>query len=349
MMRVLRPLLLATALAIPASAVHATSVNVTVGPGGDFASLGAAAAAEDAANTYTINMAPGTYTDDFAVFNAPTVLNAVGVTIETDTPPPNLKGVLTTVFRLTVNGLSLIGSPSSGIPDSLGGNSSAIREQANGTNTLTVDGVLIEGFQEGILTGSDSGNTHLDQVTIINSQFFNNGAPNGTTHALYVGDAASLTVTGSTFCGTNTGHDVKSRAMVTMVGGSTLFVGTNQGADPACSIGSASLAVDAPNGGQLVVSSSSIFQGDANQNGSLIRFGEEGLVFADNALSVINTAFTNYGVRPSTAIDELSRCITPVIGVGTDMFINIAVPVMPPNCVSQFGFIRWWPTSGPRS
>jgi hypothetical protein len=157
-----KPLLLVAALIIPANGVRADSITETVGPSGaDFTSLGAAAAAEDPANTYTINMAPGTYTDDFAVFNAPTVLNAVGVTIQTTQPPPNEKGVLTTVFPLTVNGLSLIATPDlgpdslgSGIPASDGGNSSAIREQANGPNTLIVNGALIENFQMGILKQS---------------------------------------------------------------------------------------------------------------------------------------------------------------------------------------------------
>ena len=83
----------------------------------------------------------------------------------------------------------------------------------------------------------------------------------------------------------------------------------------------------------MFVYSNQIFQDDANQNGSLIRFGEEGVVFADNSLNVTNTAFTNYGVRPSIAIDELSSCITPVIGVDTDTFVNVAVPVNPPSCV----------------
>ena len=328
-------LLLAAGLAFACPA-HAQMIQLTVGPGGDFATLGAMAQAQISGNTYVVTIVPGTYVDDFAVFQADTVLNGTGVTEIADTQPPNLKGLFTTTFSLTVNDMALIAQPGFGIDSSLGGNAALIREQSNGATQLNVNDAVIEGGQMGILTGSDSGNTHLDQVTITNTRFVNNGNPDPAAfgHALYVGDAASLTVTGSLFCGQLIGHDVKSRAMVTMVSGSTLFIGTNQGADPACNIGSASLAVDAPNGGQLFVSSSSIFQDEANQNGSLIRFGEEGLVFADNALSVTNTAFTNYGVRPSTAIDELSSCITPVIGVGTDTFVNIAVPVMPPNCVA---------------
>jgi hypothetical protein len=117
----------------------AAVITETVGSGGTFTTLAAAAAAEVSTNSYIINIASGTYVDDFAVLNAAIVLNATGVTIMTDKPPPNEKGVLTTTFPLTVNGLSLIGTPDlgpgnlgSGIPHQDGGNSSAIREQANG-------------------------------------------------------------------------------------------------------------------------------------------------------------------------------------------------------------------------
>ena len=318
-----------------ASPASAQVINLTVGPGGDFASLGALANAQIAGNTYVVTIVPGAYVDDFAVFQADTVLNGAGVTEIADTQPPNLKGLFTTTFSLTVNGMALVALPGFGIDSSLGGNAALIREQSNGATQLNLNDAVIEGGQMGILTGSDSGATHLDQVTITNTRFVNNGNPDPAAfgHALYVGDAASLTVVNSLFCGQLIGHDIKSRAAMTVVGGSLLFVGSNQGADPACNIGSASLAIDAPNGGQVFIYSNQIFQDDANQNGSLIRFGEEGVVFADNSLNVTNTAFTNYGVRPSIAIDELSSCITPVIGVDTDTFVNIAVPVNPPSCV----------------
>jgi len=72
-------------------------------------------------------------------------------------PPPNDKGVFTTVNPLTVNGLTFTATPDSG-PNSLGSgigaalgyNSSAIREQANGPNTLTLNGVTISKFQMGV-------------------------------------------------------------------------------------------------------------------------------------------------------------------------------------------------------
>ena len=55
----------------------------------------------------------------------------------------------------------MVGVPGSGSGISAidGGNSSAIREQANSANTLNLTGVTISGFQMGVLTGSDSGKT----------------------------------------------------------------------------------------------------------------------------------------------------------------------------------------------
>ena len=325
------------------------SVIQTVGPGEKFASLSDAAAMQNPADSYTINMDPGTYLDEFAVFNAPTVINGVGVTIMTDTAPPNLKGVLTTIFPLTVNGISFIGTPylsdnslGSGISLANGANSSAIREQSNGANTLSLNGVTIENFQMGVLTGSDTGSIYQDVVSIINSDFINNGFPTQSAnpgafgHAIYVGDAASLVVTGTMVCGQQVGHDVKSRAAQTTVTGSTLFVGTNTGAPTGCNPGSTSLAIDMPNAGVGLADTNNIFQGANNQNGSLIRYGEEGVVFTNNSLSVTRTLFDNINAPPTTiGIDELTNCIAPVSGISTDTFTNLTLSINPPTCIAK--------------
>ena len=129
-------------------------------------------ASEVAGNSYTFNLITGTtFTDTqaFAVFAADTTINGNGDTLQASQPPSNEKGVLTTTSPLSVNNLSIIGTPGigmvgvpgsgSGISAIDGGNSSAIREQANGANTLNLTGVTISGFQMGVLTGSDSGKT----------------------------------------------------------------------------------------------------------------------------------------------------------------------------------------------
>jgi hypothetical protein len=113
-----------------------------------------------------------------------------------------------------------------------------------------------------------------------------------------------------------------------------MFVGTNSGAPAACNVGSASLAIDVPNGGQGNIDMDQIFRDDANQNGSMIRFGEEGLVPTfTNSLSVTNTTFDNLGTRRSIGIDELNNCSAPVSGVASDTFTNVGTHVNPAGCV----------------
>lgn len=334
------------AVLVMTTPASAASVTLAVGPNEAYATLGAAARAEVAGNSYTINMDPGIYGDgdEFAEFVAPTVLNAVGVTITTTSPSPNLKGVLTTTFPLTVNGMTFIAGPGSGISTADGGNSSAIREQSNTANTLIVNGVTIENFQEGILTGSDSGQVYLDQVTIINSQFINNGNPdpNAFQHGVYVGDANSLTVTNAMVCGQLIGHDIKSRAAQTTITGSSLFVGTNTGAPAGCSIGSASNAINLPNGGSELIDRNNLVQGDANQNGTLIDYGGEGYVFSSDSLVVTRTKFTNVGTRSAIGMqifpDTVNNIVCPVVvSISRDTFTNIGTQVEPSSCIASRG------------
>ena len=335
-------LLLLGVAAIGCGAGHAqaSAITLTVDPSvaADFATIGAAVATEVAGNTYTVNVAPGNYTNDFAVFNAATVVNASGVTDSTNMPPPNDKGVFTTVNPLTVNGLTFTATPDtgpnslgSGIGAALGYNSSAIREQANGPNTLTLNGVTISNFQMGVLTASNTGSTYQDVVSISNSKFFNNGFPNDPAdpaafgHAIYVGDAAALDVSNTMVCGQQVGHDIKSRAASTTVTSSSLFVGTNAGAPAGCGVGSASLAIDVPNGGVAQVINDQLFQGTANQNGALIAFGEEGLKQTTNSLAVSGTVFNGDGVG-SIGINEFGGCAGPITETN-DTFNNVTTPV----------------------
>ena len=129
----------------------------------------------------------------------------------------------------------------------------------------------------------------------------------------------------------------RSRAASTTISGSIFYIGTATGAPSECNIGSASLAIDLPNGGTAEVTNNQIYQGSANQNGSMLRYGEEGLVAGlTNTLDVNNTLFDNLepGVGNfSIAIDELSTCIVPVTGTDTDTFVGTQ-PIQPPGCVS---------------
>jgi hypothetical protein len=178
-------------------------------------------------------------------------------------------GRLERTSSLTVKGLTLQGAA---ISDALGGNGAGIRDQSAGATTLRVENSNFLNNQDGILTG---GSGNQETIEIIGSSFIGNGSGTGQTHALYVGDALSLLVSNSLFCGTLEGHDIKSRAKSTTVQGSTVFDGAT-GAGCAAA-GSTSYAIEAPNGGVVQILDTDIIQGAATHNTTMVRYGAEGL------------------------------------------------------------------------
>ena len=109
-------------------------------------------------------------------------------------------------------------------------------------------------------------------------------------------EAGSLTVSNSLFCGQLIGHDVKSRAAVTMIANNQLYDGA---ANPAlgCRTGTSSLAIDVANGGAATISGNQIIQGAASQNYKMVDYGEEGLIYSNNNLLVSGNSFTSSGTR----------------------------------------------------
>lgn len=321
---------------LSAHAAVAANVTLTVGPAGPYFTIGAAAAAADAdtnpANSYIVQVAPGTYTNDFPRVTRPMTIEAdpakIGgaVILNATVPLPNEKGIIVTTANLTVNGLTFQGAH---IANSLGGNGAGIRDQnLSSPATLIVQNSTFVNNQEGILTGYNS----AQSISIINSTFKNNGNPDVDyfQHALYVNYAGSLNVTMSVFCGQLIGHDIKSRAAMTNISDNQLYDGQ---ADPAvgCRAGSSSFAIDIANGGTATISGNIIIQGAASQNYKMIDYGEEGLRYNSNSLWVSDNTFTNIGANPATGIYDPS-CI-PVHLMG-DTFGNIATPVSPAGCVA---------------
>jgi len=330
-------LLLAAGLIISATGVRAGVITLTVGPTGQYASINAATAFADTDtnlnNSYDILVAPGTYTNDFSDVTRPMTIEAATpgsqVLLLATVPPPNLKAIIWTNSSLTVNGLTFQGAA---IPSSDGGNGAGIRDQSNTATSLVVENSRFVGNQEGILTGSDSSQTFAETVKISNSQFINNGNPdiNVFQHALYVGDAASLTVTDSLFCGQLLGHDVKSRALSTTVQNSQIFIGA---AGPAgCNVGTTSIGVDIPNGGIADLIGDTLVQGPANQNGAMVSYGEEGLHgIGANTFSISDSTFIS--TANGLAIQELPSCLAPVT-LTNNTFTGTSAIINQPNCTA---------------
>lgn len=212
--------------AIAAAAAQTNTIVLTVGPAQQYQTVSAAVNHADhdtsAADYYAIRVTPGTYVNDFPRVTRPmTIETAVAgrpVVLKATEPLPNEKGIILTISSLTVNGLIFTGAE---ITNMLGGNGAGIRDQNTGPATLLIENSTFTGNQEGVLTGDDA----YESITVINSRFINNGNPNEDyfQHALYVNYGRSLTVTNSLFCGQLIGHDIKSRAAVTIVENNRLY------------------------------------------------------------------------------------------------------------------------------
>src|SRR5262249_46979934 len=139
------------------------------------------------------------------------------------------------------------------------GNGAGIRYQSG---HLTVLDSYFHDNQEGILGGAVASG----RVDIRKSEFAHNGAGDGYTHGIYIGDIAALTVTGSYFHDTLVGHQIKSRAEHNTIIGNVIDDGA----------GTSSYSIDLPNGGVDVVRDNTIVQGPNGENNAIIHFGGEG-------------------------------------------------------------------------
>jgi hypothetical protein len=295
------------------------------------AAVADADADNDPKNYYDIQVAPGTYTNDFPVVTRPMTIEVdprragSPVLLEATVPLPNQKGIILNFASLTVDGLTFIGAM---IDNSLGGNGAGIRDQNTAAGaTLIVRNSVFTNNQEGILTGNDTGET----IAVTNSKFENNGNPdpNHFQHALYVNHAGRLTVTGSLFCGQLIGHDIKSRALVTQIENNQIYDGEGYAA-VGCRAGSTSFAIDIPEGGSAVISGNRIFQGPATQNNKMVAYGEEGLSFANNGLSLSNNVFINSAPNATGIYDP--KCVP--VQLTSNTFQGVATPVNPSGCAT---------------
>ncbi len=311
----------------------------------NFSEFSSAITSANAIAGSTIYLAPGEYsggalpsiTASLTIALDPSYNAQAGSAI-LNTSPTASKGLLTvqnnvSAVNLTVDGLTF---ENAAISAGLGGNAAGIRYQGGGMASLNVSNSFFLNNQNGILTGDGGAvETQLLDITIANSLFANNGAADGFEHAIYA-FGRSLAVSNSTFCGTVGGHDIKSRTAVTTVTNSTLYDGAQDLQNAVCNTGSSSYALDAPNGGQVTVNGTSFIQGDASPNHAIVSYGEEGLLYALNALVIQNSAFTSTlpGIGIQEPLANASTCPVPV-QLSNTTFRPGVTQVSPSSCASQ--------------
>lgn len=241
---------------------------LTVGPGRPYATI--AAAAREARDGDTIEIAAGDYFSDVAVWTQRRLtLRGVGGRPRLVAAGAAAEGKAIWVIRggeVTVENIEFVGAR---VPDR---NGAGIRFEKG---HLAVRNCRFLDNENGILTGNDPGAT----LVIENSEFGHLGDGGGYSHNLYVGAIGSFHVSGSYFHHARRGHLLKSRAAEN-------FILYNRLTDEAG--GRASYELEFPNGGLAYVIGNIIEQSSTTENATMISFGAEGYKHPKNELYLIN-------------------------------------------------------------
>lgn len=261
-------------LAVLAWAWPAAAAVLHVGAGQRFGLPSQAIAAAHPGDTVAID--PGAYQDCAIVHQAGLTIRATGPGVVMAGVSCAGKGILVIdADRVTVAGLTLQGAT---VPD---GNGSGIRAEGG---SLTIVGVRFVDDQDGILTASMPG----ARLVVRDSLFLRDGTcvnAAGCAHGIYANHIAELDVESTRFRAIQQGHDIKSRALLTVVRNSTLLDGPE---------GTASYQIDLPNGGDVRIVGNVLEKGKRSENrGNAITIGEEGALQPTRSLVVRDNRLTN--------------------------------------------------------
>ncbi|MEK7265032.1 MAG: right-handed parallel beta-helix repeat-containing protein [Pseudomonadota bacterium] len=161
------------------------------------------------------------------------------------------KGILVPLagVNLTVRNITFSGAKS------WDRNGAGIRHEGR---NLTVENCKFIGNEDGILaTGDPKG-----AVSIVNSEFADNGFGDGQSHGIYLSSGARLEVTGSHFVSTRIGHHIKSLADATIVRSTVM--------DDA--YGRSSYAIDVSRGGDVTIENNKFIQAADGENYSIVNY-----------------------------------------------------------------------------
>ncbi len=244
--------------------------TLTVGAGQQYSTIAAAVAASRDGDILQVQA--GTYTNDFATINTKITLQGVGgmVKMVATGNIPNDKGILITNTDVTIDRFEFSGATGPS------GNDAGIRYQGG---NLIVTNSYFHDNQNGILGNPVPGGT----VTIDNTEFDHNGAGDGYTHNIYIGDIAKLTITDSYFHDAVVGNQIKSRAAETVISNTRIYDNS----------GNSSWSIDLPNGGKATLTGNIIEQGVNGQNSNIVSFGVEGNLHSGSALTMTNNIVVN--------------------------------------------------------
>jgi hypothetical protein len=276
--------------------VDAQAATLQVGPGKPFAVPCAAIAAAAAGDTIQIDSA-GNYAGDVCQWNTSgltligvgsgrAVLNAAGKSSQGKAIWV-ISGNNNTVENIEFTGASVVDLNGAGI-------------RAEGSN-LTIRNCYFHDNQEGILT--DGGPS---TILIEFSEFSHNGAGDGFSHNLYIGNVSRFIFRYNYSHGAVIGHLLKSRAAQNEIYYNRL---SDEGT------GTASYDIDLPNGGRSFIVGNLIEKGPNAQNSALVSYQEEGANSGNptHELFVVNNTMVNDFGRGTFVVVDGSVAIPAVI------------------------------------
>ena len=223
---------------------------LTVGPGKQYVTIRAAAAASQ--NGDTIHITAGDYRGDVATWNASN-LTICGIggraRLYADGVHEGGKGIW--VIRgssTTVHSVEFHGAK---VPDQ---NGAGIRQEGP---TLTLRDTGFYDNENGILTDDGTNST----ITIEYSEFARNGFGDGQSHNIYIGQIGLLNVRNSFFHEARIGHNLKTRARENIIENSYFMDGINR---------TSSYLLNFDNGGRAVLRGNFLHKGPLADNSILI-------------------------------------------------------------------------------
>jgi hypothetical protein len=291
----------------------ASAVTLSVGPGKTYGLPCAAFAA--ARDGDVVEIAGGnTYRGDVCgIYRNNLTIRGVNGRPKIDAAGRNAMGKGTWVVvgnNVRVENVEMFGAK---VPDL---NGAALRLE--GTKFTLVLGFLHDN-ENGILANANTASDLLVEY----SEFGHNGHGDGYSHNLYIGNVKSLTFRYNFSHDANIGHNLKSRAVTNAIYNNR-FSSTAPGEVGTTLSGQPSYEIDLPNAGTSYVIGNVIEQPSANQNPTLLAFGEEGASNPGKDLYVVNNTFLNDDSSRGTFVLVGSSVTTPVLlqnnifgGIGT--------------------------------
>jgi MYXO-CTERM domain-containing protein len=268
----------------------------------------------------TIEVDPGTYTNDFCQLKVNNLtIKGVGSSrphLKGTTLIPNKKGIFVVnqgVGPITVENLEFSGAK---ISSGDGNNGAGIRMQGS---KLTVRGCYFHDNQNGIL----SGGTADAEVLIERSEFAHNGnAGSGQEHNVYIsGDTKTLTFRYNYTHHAKSGHTLKSRAKIN-------YVLYNRIMDEAT--GCSSYLIDLPQGGRSYIIGNLIEQGpNAENHGTIVNYKGESATNPELKLYVVNNTIVNDKNKTTTKFVRIHKATE--VKILNNLFIGPGTPVDFPN------------------